>query len=175
MRILEIVNNIKGAIAPQVMPTKVIAVDGPSFAGKSSISTKIARHLPNCLVTKIDDIAQREGWEQIFLADVLVPLSLNKPGKFQRFDENKNAHEWHVVDVSKYLILDGIRSSHAAFQPFITYKIFVKTPLDERLRRGRQLLTKKEYDDWADNHKQHEEVYFLNNRVENRADAIIET
>ena len=130
--------------APALGSTRLILIDGPAGAGK----TTLASHLFNVLsadarvqVLHGDDMY--EGWSGLpRLADVLVdqvltPLSLGQPGEFRRWD-------WHagqraepiVVPPDPVLIVEGVGVGMAAARVHASVVVWVEAPSDVCLRRG---------------------------------------
>jgi len=135
-----IIKAIQSAQAPGEMTTKIIAIDGPGGAGKSSFAEQLSQQLDNALILHTDDFASWENplnWWPRLLEQVLEPLSRNQTAHYQRHDWNtKRLEEWHKVQPVEYLILEGVSSSRAAFRPYIAFSIWIETPRQERLRRG---------------------------------------
>jgi len=122
------------------MTTRVVAVDGPGGAGKSTLASRLSSALGDAPVIHTDDFASwdvpLEWWPRL-RAQVLDPLSRDEPARWQRYDwETERLAEWHETAPAPFLILEGVSSSRAAFRPYLSYTIWVETPRDERLRRG---------------------------------------
>lgn len=129
----------RAAVAPSPMSTRVIAIDGLGGAGKSALAGKLAPLL-EAEVLCTDDFASADTpleWWPRLIEQVLVPLSRNEPGRYQRYDWSKGRlAEWNDVAVAPFLVLEGVSSSRAAFAPYLAFRIWVETSRKERLRRG---------------------------------------
>lgn len=136
----EIVEKIRAAKAPGKMLSKVIAIDGPGGAGKSTLAAKISMALGDAPIIHTDDFASWENplnWWPRLIEQVLEPLSANWPARYQRYDWiTKQLAEWHDVQPVQFIVLEGVSASREAFRPYLAFSIWVDTPRDERLRRG---------------------------------------
>jgi uridine kinase len=126
--------------SPAGMSTRVIAIDGPGGAGKSSLALKLAVALNHPTLIHTDDFASwdvpTEWWPRL-IEQVLEPLSRNRPAHYQRYNwDRQTLAEWHDVVPAEFLILEGVSASREAFQPYLAFSVWVETPRDERLRRG---------------------------------------
>lgn len=134
-----VVERVRTAAAPSAMRCRVVAIDGPGGAGKSTLAAQVAAAL-GAQVVCTDDFATwgepREWWPRL-IEQVLRPLSTNRPGRYQRADwDSRELAEWHDVPVAPFLVLEGVSSSREAFAPFLAFRVWVETPRAERLRRG---------------------------------------
>jgi len=138
----EIVHAIESADAPEGMRAKVIAVDGPGGAGKSTFAAYLAELLGGVPIIRTDDFASWNNplsWYPRLIEQVLEPLSRNQPAQYQRYDwSSKRFEEWHRVEPIGFLVLKGVSASREAFRPYLTFTIWIETPREERLRRGLQ-------------------------------------
>lgn len=136
----EVVPAIRRATAPEGMHTKVIAVDGPGGAGKSTFAEQLSEALGGVPIVRTDDFASWDNgldWYPRLIDKVLRPLSLNRPAQYQRYDwDSASLAEWHAVEPTEFVILEGESASRAAFRPYLAFSIWIETPRAERLRRG---------------------------------------
>jgi uridine kinase len=136
----EITRSITEKSPPQGIPTKIIAIDGPGGAGKSTLATQLSRELGRAQIVQTDDFASWDNpidWWPRVIAEVLVPIANDRPARFRRTDwEGKGREEWRTVTPAPYVILEGVSASREAFRPYLTYSIWVETPRHTRLRRG---------------------------------------
>jgi uridine kinase len=135
-----VAQRIRAKPAPEGMSTKIISVDGPGGAGKSSLAERLAKELDDAQIVHTDDFASWDNpldWWPRLIEEALEPLSQNKPGRYRRTDwGNPDHEEWGEVTPAAFVILEGVSASREAFQPFLTYSIWIETPLDVRLKRG---------------------------------------
>jgi uridine kinase len=127
------------AVPPAGMTTRIVAVDGPGGAGKSTLAAALAVEL-RAPVVPTDDFASWENpfdWWPRLIEQVLEPLSRGESGRYQRYDwEQRRLAEWLSVEPADFVILEGVSASREAFQPYLAFSIWVDTPRKERLRRG---------------------------------------
>ena len=174
--IADIVRDIKNSSAPDGMLTRIIAVDGPGGAGKSTLATRLAAALGDVPVVHTDDFASWENpleWWPRLIEQVLEPLSANQTARYQRHDwDARNLAEWHEVAPDGYLILEGVSASREAFRPYLTYRIWVETPRDERLRRGLERdgeSMRPQWEQWMSE----EDGYIEREHPEQSADVVV--
>jgi len=131
---------VQTAQTPDGMTTKIIAIDGPGGAGKSSFAEQLSQKLGNAPILHTDDFASWENplnWWPRLLEQVLEPLSHHERAWYQRYDwGTKRLAEWHEIQPGEYLILEGVSSSREAFRPYLALPIWIETPREERLQRG---------------------------------------
>lgn len=136
----EITQAVKAKNPPLGMTTKIIAIDGAGGAGKSTLAALLAKELGGAQVLHTDDFASwdnRLSWWPRLIKDVLEPLARNGPARYRRTDwGNPNHQEWGAVTPATFVILEGVSASREAFQPFLTYSIWVDAPRELRLKRG---------------------------------------
>ncbi|MDQ6730128.1 MAG: (d)CMP kinase [Actinomycetota bacterium] len=79
-----VLQGARAAVAPSRMRCRVVAIDGPGGAGKSTLAALVAREL-DAQVGCTDDFAswdQPLEWWPRLIEQVLEPLSRNEPGRF---------------------------------------------------------------------------------------------
>lgn len=133
--------------AARLGPTRLVAVDGPSGAGKTVFASRLAGALTPPLgspppVVHTDDLL--DGWSDQFtfwsrLDDwVLSPLRQGRPGRYRRYSWVRRAFTpaWVPVPVAPVLVVEGVSSARAGIRPELTYAVFVTAPTDLRLERA---------------------------------------
>ena len=121
------------------MRTRIVAVDGPGGAGKSSFAARLASVLGDCQIIHTDDFASWDNpvdWWPTFLDEVLVPLAAGASATFTPTSWDGLPKAARTIRAEGVVILEGVTASRAAFRPFLTYAIWIETPRDLRLRRG---------------------------------------
>jgi uridine kinase len=171
-----IAETIRSASAPPPMTTKLVAIDGPGGAGKSSLAARLADELGGAQIVPTDEFASWEDpidWWPRLIEQILEPLSHNKPGRYQRYDwQDRRLAEWIDVGPCDYVILEGVSASREAFRPFLAFTIWVTTPRDERLRRGLERDGEGARGQW-ERWMAAEDAYIEREHPEERADRVV--
>jgi len=119
--------------------TRIVAVDGPGGAGKSSLAEWLAHRLGGVPTIHTDDFASWEdplGWWPRLLDEVLEPLAAGRAAEFVPTSWDGRPRDRVVVQPADFAILEGVSSLRIAFRPFLSYSIWVETPREVRLARG---------------------------------------
>jgi uridine kinase/RimJ/RimL family protein N-acetyltransferase len=136
-RVVEIARTSEPATG---MTSRVIAIDGPGGAGKSTLATHLADRLDGAPIIHTDDFASWDNqfdWYQRLIDQVFRPLADGKPALYQRYDwDKRELAEWHEIKPDNFLIIEGVSASRIAFRPYLAAAVWVETRLEERLRRG---------------------------------------
>jgi uridine kinase len=135
-----VVEAIHSAKAPDGMKTRIVAVDGPGGAGKTSLAERLARELA-ATVIHTDNFASWENpsdWWPDLIAKALEPLAAGKPARFRptTWGEGEIEREPVEIEPAEFVILEGVTASREAFRPYLAYSIWIETPRELRLRRG---------------------------------------
>lgn len=148
------------ARAPKCGSTRVVLIDGPAGAGKSTLANRLAEALggaasagagtfdpQNTLAADAsvqilhgDDMY--EGWDglatldDVLVGQVLRPLA-HSEGQFRMWDwvENKRTHAI-AVNPRPYLLIEGVGVASAQAREYAALVIWVEAPWEERLERG---------------------------------------
>lgn len=132
--------------SPRLGPVRLVAVDGPSGAGKTTFAARLVAALRSAGVTvaviHTDDLL--EGWTDMVsfwprLEEwVLAPLRRGEPGRFRAYDwhARRFGADWHGVPVPDVLILEGVTSARAAIRPELVLSVFLTADPELRLARG---------------------------------------
>ncbi|MDX6475723.1 MAG: hypothetical protein QOH95_1234 [Gaiellaceae bacterium] len=122
------------------MDTRIIAIDGPGGAGKSTFAKQLAAALDSCQVVHTDDFASWDNpvdWWPRLIDEVLEPLSRNEPARFRR-SQWEAGEDLGAVEVlpAPRLILEGVTASRQVFRPYLTYSVWIDAAREVRLSRG---------------------------------------
>lgn len=163
------------ALEPSCGAVRVVAVDGPSAAGKSTFATALAAALGGAPVVRSDDFpvpwdGDPLAWWPPVTAQVLEPLRAGRPGRFRRYDWRRGAYAEQVeIPVVPVLIIEGVGAAREDAPA--AFAIWVDAPHVVRRRRaadrGDDLGA---WDRWARN----EAAHFGADRTRERADLIID-
>jgi hypothetical protein len=165
------------ALPPSCGTVRVVAIDGPSGAGKTTFAALLAEALDEAPMVRSDDFpvpwdGDPLAWWPPVTAQVLEPLAAGRPGGYRRYDWHRGAYGERVgVPVRPVLLLEGVgaawRESPAAC------RIWVDAPLE--LRRGRALdrdgpSIADSWDRWS----AREHAHFAADRTRERADLLVD-
>jgi len=177
MQFEDIIKSIERSQRRGSMTTRIIAVDGPGGAGKSTFANRLSDALNGAPIIHTDDFASWDNplnWWPRLIEQVLEPLARNVPARYQRYDwDTKSLAEWHDVEPTDYIIVEGVSSSREAFRPYVAYSVWIETPRDERLRRGLERdgeSARAQWDEWM----AREDEYIQQEKPAERADVVID-
>jgi uridine kinase len=122
--------------------TRLVGIDGPAGAGKTTFATRLADALgPPASVLHMDDLY--DGWTldgaAARLTDgVLLPLADGRPGEFSRYDwvAERFGDGATAVPVPEVLVVEGCGSCPRDVDAWTTLRVWVEAPADLRLQRG---------------------------------------
>jgi energy-coupling factor transporter ATP-binding protein EcfA2 len=132
------------ATPPRAGRTRVLAIDGPSGAGKTTFAGQLARALAPpeqdpAPIVHLDDLYP--GWDGLsrtpeLLRDLLLePLANGRPAGFHRWDwAADQVGAWQPVPATDLLLLDGIGSGALLCAPYLSLLIWVDAPEPDRRR-----------------------------------------
>lgn len=162
--------------------TKVVAVDGPSGAGKTDFAAALLRHLPSDCVLQVvhmDDLYP--GWDGLAQAvcdlheRVLAPLARGEQAAYRRWDwERQRYGGWHTLPATDLLLVEGVGSGAQPGWQLESTLIWLEADRDERFRRGIERDGEAylpHWQRWAGS----EDALFAADRTRDRADLIIAT
>lgn len=151
----------------------VVALDGFSAAGKSTLASALSKRLNGAVVHGDDfyrDIPEAERLElspaagveayfdwQRMRSEAVEPLRQGRPATFQRFDwESGSGLTGPVtVDPQPVVIVEGVYSGRPALAPLVDLVVFVDTAEHEREQRRRLRHDASEWERRWDAAEQH--------------------
>lgn len=163
---------------PRCGSTLVIAIDGPSGAGKTTLARGVARSL-GCPVVHLDDLYP--GWDGLAEAvgllttQVLEPLRDGERAAYRRWDwEHDRWAETIDVPPTPILVVDGVGSSVRPAGDLAAVRVWVDADLGTRRRRGIERdgeAYRPHWERWA----RHEQALFASDGTRARADLAFDT
>ncbi len=129
----------RSSVAPTGMSTRVVAVDGPGGAGKSTFAARLATALGEVQIIHTDDFAAWDNpvdWWPALLDQALIPLSRGESCTYQPTTWGDDVRPSVTIRPDEFVVLEGVTASRRAFRPYIAYTIWIDTPRDLRLQRG---------------------------------------
>ena len=129
------------APAPEVGP-RIVAVDGRSAAGKTTLAAALADALPDARVVHTDDVAWHHSffdWQRPLIDHVLAPLRAGRPVSWRPdpWVERDRAGSIEVPAGCRWLILEGVGASRRELDPYLDARVWVWS--DPAAARAREL------------------------------------
>ncbi len=131
---------------PPVGICKIVAIDGPAGAGKSTLAESLrialAREGDEVGLIHMDDLYR--GWNDALTEklsttlrdEILKPLSQGKIGSYRPWDWNLNrAAERVEIGRTSFLILEGVGAAQRVVRPFATTLIWIGVDSSRGLER----------------------------------------
>ena len=154
----------------------MIAVDGRSGAGKTTLAQRLAAARPGAAIVHTDDIAwflARFDWVEEMRAGVLEPFRRGEPVAYRPppWDERGRPGAVEVPAACELLVLEGVGAARAELADLVDVAIWVQSDRAVARERGieRDGGDVPGWDEW-----QAEEVPFLErDRPWERADVVV--
>jgi uridine kinase len=168
-------------LEPGLGEVRLIAVDGPSGAGKTWFASRLAKEL-DAPVVHTDDLL--DGWADQFtfwarLEDqVLEPLRRGETAFYQRYRWDRGAFDPEPVrlDPAPVVIVEGVSSARRGISPELSLIVFVDTPSELRFSRA----LARDGDDsvafraYLERWRSAEDRHFAADRTKERADLVVD-
>lgn len=166
------------ATPPAAGSTTIVAVDGPSGAGKTILAQRLAERL-DAPVVRLDELYP--GWDGLaagakaLAEQVLLPLAEDRPARYQRWDWDRDDYgEWVDVPSAPVLLVEGCGSGSTLGARALALLLWVEAPAALRHQRGLARdgeAYRPHWQRWA----RQEDALFAAERTRERADLIIDT
>jgi uridine kinase len=181
MSILKIISDLE----PKVGNVRFIAIDGHGGSGKSTLAHLLSKQL-KAEIIHTDDFAgwdNPENWWPLVVERVFIPIqqgasTLSYPRS--KWWETHNPEPVVNQPVSDIMILEGVSALREEFRQYLSFGIFVDTPIDVCIKRGFERdrgqdgKSDKEimqmWKDWYDK----EEVYMNSDKPKESADIVLD-
>jgi uridine kinase len=160
--------------APDGTVAHRVLIDGRSGSGKTELAKRMALSLPGSQLVRLDDIYP--GWGGLEAGSRHVHdyvLGASGP-RWQRWDWVDGAPaEWHVLDPSRPIIIEGCGALSRANRALADYGIWVE--LDEPTRKARAMARDGDayaghWDEWA----AQEQAFIDREHPRDLADQVVE-
>ncbi len=140
MRYAELADWINGR-PPRLGGVRLVAIDGPSGAGKTWFAGRLAAELGDAPVVHTDDLL--DGWDDQFTSWprierlALAPLRAGRPARYRSYqwDTGNFTGEPVVVEPARIVLLEGVGSARSVIRPELSLAVFVTAPHGLRLDR----------------------------------------
>jgi uridine kinase len=130
-----------GARPARLGDVRLVAVDGPSGAGKTVFAGRLAAAL-GAPVVHTDDLL--DGWADQFTfwarleERVLGPLRHGRPARYERYSWYRGRFTGPevVVGPAPVVVVEGVSAARSTIRPELTLAVFVEAPPELRLSRA---------------------------------------
>jgi uridine kinase len=173
-RLRGLVKAIRSSRAPASVRTRIVAIDGPGGAGKSSLASWLAREL-DAPIIQTDDFASWDNpvdWWPELIARALKPLAEGKPAAYQPTSWGGEEKAPVRIEPAPFVVVEGVTASRQAFRPYLAYAIWIETPRDLRLKRGLERDGEQARAQWAQ-WMEAEDRYIERERPAEHADQVL--
>lgn len=136
----------------------LIAVDGHSASGKTTLADRLATVLPRAAVLHSDDLAWHHsvfGWRDLLLDGVLTPLQAGEAVDYRPppWVERGRAGSIRIPSDTEVVVLEGVGASRLDLTDLVDAAVWVETDEPERARRDEERMaagevTREVYDSW---------------------------
>jgi hypothetical protein len=119
----------------------VLALDGRSSSGKTTVATRLQNVVPGSAVVHTDDIAwchSRFGWADLLIDGILAPVRAGQPVHYRppRWDERRRAGAIEVPPGCPLLIIEGVGAARPDIARLTDAAIWVQADERETERRN---------------------------------------
>lgn len=119
----------------------VVAVDGRSGAGKTTVAAELADRMPGSIVVHTDDVAWNHsafGWDQLLVENLLEPVVNGVPVDFTppAWTEHGRQGSIGLLAGASVLLLEGVGASRKALTPWLDATVWVQSDVVEARERG---------------------------------------
>ena len=159
---------------PRRGDTRIVAVDGGSASGKTTLARRLAAALDASLV-HTDDVAWWEsffGWSPLLIEGVLEPLLAGREVRYRPPAGAPRERDGAIVaDPGPALVIEGVGAGRQELTPYLDHLIWVDT--DRQLAFERGLARPGEDPVFWREWERAEEEHFERDRTWTRADLLV--
>jgi uridine kinase len=169
------------ATPPRLGAVRLVAIDGPSGAGKTRFAGRLAKEL-DAPVVHTDDLL--DGWDDQFtfwprLEElVLIPLAAGRTARYQRYlwRLQRFGGTPVIVEPAPCVLMEGVSSARREARARVSFSVFVTAPAGLRWRRA---IARDGNDDVAfraylERWRAAEDRHFADERTEATADLVVD-
>jgi energy-coupling factor transporter ATP-binding protein EcfA2 len=178
--ISEFADLVLGHVGSPAGRPSVLAVDGRSASGKTTLATRLADAVPGTTVVHTDDIAWHHSvfdWVDLMVDGVLEPVRRGEAVSYRppKWDERGRPGAVEVPAGQRLVVVEGVGAGRRELTDHLDGVVWVETPREARDRRDDERMaagevTREIYESWMA-----EEVPFVaDQRAWERAFAIVD-
>jgi uridine kinase len=128
-------------VLAQLGRPRVLAVDGRSGGGKTTVAARLAEAVPGATVLHTDDVAWYHAffdWADLMREGILAPLRRRRPVAYRppAWDERGREGAITVPAGSPLVIVEGVGIGRRELSEYVDALLWVQTDEDEARRRG---------------------------------------
>jgi hypothetical protein len=130
-----------GAAGPHIGRPAVVAVDGHSGSGKTTVSQRICAAVPASAVVRTDDVAWNHsilGWTDLLVDGVLKPVHRGERVSFRppAWRERSREGAIEVPAGRELVIVEGVGAARRELMALLDVVVWVQSDMVEAERRG---------------------------------------
>ena len=157
----------------------LLAIDGRSSSGKSTLARRIADVTPRSAVVHIDDLAWWHSplaWDDLLIEGVIAPLRRGERVDYRppAWDVRGRQGSVTVPAGPEFVVIEGVGAGRSTLAPFFDAIVWVQSDIAVMAKRDASRVTageidRKGYENWMA-----EEIRFqASERTWDRADAVV--
>ena len=170
-------DELVAAILAKPGPLRLVAVDGPGGAGKSTFARELSEAAGGAPVVHTDDFAAADNpidWWPRLLAQLIEPLARGDAAHYQRYDwPSETLAEWHTIEPAPLVIIEAVSAGRSEWAAHLSFLIWIETPPEERLLRGVNRDGIAALNDW-EAYQASEDAHYERDPTRERADVVID-
>jgi uridine kinase len=157
---------------------RLVAIDGPGGAGKSTFAARVAAACGGAPVVHTDDLAswdEQLDWWQRLEDEVLAPLAAGVTARFRPTDWVAGGLQRHHLEVpaAPLVVLEGVSASRRRVTDRLSGAVYVDAPAVTRLARGLERDGQDALGLW-ETWMAEEDAWFAKDRPWERADLLVD-
>jgi uridine kinase len=145
---------VREQVGAPVERAPVLAIDGRSASGKSSLARRLQEAIPGATTVHTDDVAWWNScfdWAELLAEGVLAPLRRGRSVAYRppAWDERDRPGAIEVPVTASLLIVEGVGAGRRELADLIDGIVWVQADLDVTHRRDAARITSGETDEAA--------------------------
>lgn len=156
MAISDLIERVLAGPSAHAVP--VLAVDGRSGGGKSTLARRLSLAIPRSVVVHTDDVAWHHSffdWQGLMIDGILKPVASGQAVAYRppAWEARDRPGAIEVPADATVVIVEGVGASRTELAPWLTASIWMQSDLVEAERRGLErdggtAEAKRFWDEW---------------------------